>query len=221
MVRFCIYTLFLAWCVGGNVGSAQTNAPKADSGSKPTGKQPLAPTKTTSALLGDLTGKVFAITKGGDLKQARFAQVFVLSGDSATAFNTIMLSNAEVVSQFTKLRDEREANEVLSASPSAAYIQARIAQADSAMKALCNSILSTPHNKALDLAKAHPDQVVTSETDEAGFFKIGGPRPGAYTVLVVGRAGANDGFWVGNVALEAGKDSALKMRSPALACLNL
>jgi hypothetical protein len=131
-----------------------------------------------------------------------------------------MLSNAEVVSQFTRYRDEREANEVLSDGPSV-YVRLLTAQADSAMKALCNSIVSTPQHTALDLSKAHPDQVVTSETDEEGFFKIGGLKPAAYTVLVVGRAGANDGFWVENVALEAGKDSALKMRSPALACVNL
>jgi hypothetical protein len=210
MVR-AAFSLFLALCAGSNVGSAQASAPKTDSPSKPPEKQPAAPTKTTPALLAGLTGKVFAITKGGDLKQARFAQVFALSGDSAAAFNAYMQTIAKAVSQFTKLRDGREADDVTSAG----------SQVDSLTKALCTSIVSGPKDKALDLAKANPDQVVTSETDEEGFFKIGGLKPGTYTVLVVGRAGANDGFWVENAVLESGKDDALKMRSPALACLNL
>lgn len=210
MARF-LFTLFLALSAGSNVGSAQSGPPKADSPSKPAEKQPTAPTKTRPPLPAGLTGKVFAITKGGDLKQARFAQVFGLSGDSATAFNAYMQTIAMAVSQFTKLRDGRETDDVISAG----------AQVDSLIRALCTSIVGGPKDKALDLAKANPDQVVVSETDEEGFFKIGALKPGAYTVLVVGRACANDGFWVENVALEAGKDSVLKMRSPALACLNL
>ncbi len=212
-----IYTVYFAV---GVIGAGQTSVPqpKSDTASR----ESSAPAKCSPECKpapATLSGKVFAITKGGDLKQARFAQVFVMSGDSATEFNAAMLPNDEVVSEFKKVRDQRETNPLL-ANPSDAYVAYRMANVDSTLKVLCNSIINTPKDTVLKLVKVHPDQVVTLETDEEGFFKTDGLKPGAYTVLVVGRAGANDGFWVENVALEAGKDGALKMRTPVMVCLN-
>lgn len=183
--------LFTPLTIQSNVGPALP-APQRQQGETSPGKP--------SAIL---SGKAFLITDGGDLMLARFAHLFVLSGEAATQFS----KHAEFVNY-------QESIDFLQAiGPNSGIEQAML-------RLQCVENLMKHFEMAGDLKKAYPSSVVISETDDEGAFKVNGLRPDTYTVLVFGRAGANAALWMDQVSLENGKDDPLKMRSMKLSCFD-
>lgn len=217
-----IFALLLALTgsIGGlTMGVGQTNAPKAktETGArKPSlpAKRPPDSPKSTPPRSALLTGKAFAITKGGDLKPARLASVFVLSGDAALQFKDSMASiQSKAAEAESRLRQPLDSD----GTPLPGFdVFLHLRRKDICLESYINTLRSV-----IDLAKQNPDSAVTSDTDEEGLFRVTGLKPGMYTVIVVGRAGANFSVWTRDVSLEAGKEQALKLHSPSIACFDL
>ena len=168
-------------------------------------RKTLAPTAAT------LTGKVFAITKGGDLKPARMATLFVLSGDVAAQFKSKMLSEISKAAEAEEAAS-RLVDPVLRTDVEVLELLEGIKRMD------CEKAFRNTLEDGINLAKRNADSVFILETDEEGLFKVAGLKPGSYTVVIIGRAGANDGVWVEDVTLEAGQETPIKMHALRMAC---
>src|SRR5262249_42215513 len=142
-----------------------------------------------------LTGKVFAITNAGDLKQARFASLYLLRGDSAAEFNSTMRGiQAKLAAADARAKELRNRKDLTIDESSLRGLH-DIACADSLVEIA---------RKTLDLLK-RDDAMVSSKTDEEGVFNVNELKPGAYTIIVDGRAGTNNAVWVEDTVLELGK----------------
>jgi len=164
-----------------------------------------------------LTGKVFAITKGGDVKPALLAHVYLfLSGATSGAiFNESLIANLK-------------AHDVYEAKLKAVIDDPRLAD-DASYKAMVADLLKTSCRELLrDVDKEISDDqkldpklfgpAYTAETDETGSFEIARIKPGDYQVVVRGQAGSNDVLWVEKVTIVAGATKTLKLSSVAKAC---
>ena len=165
---------------------------------------PLTNAMTTSGPTTTLTGKVFLLTRGGDLMLARFARLFVLSGEAANQFanNTTLFVDSEKPIEYLRALG---INNALS---------------EETFRLECVQTLMNHLKMALNLQQTSPNSVVASETDEEGTFKVKGLHPDSYTVLVFGRGGANAALWMEQVTLETGKDDSLKMHSTKIGCFD-
>jgi hypothetical protein len=160
-----------------------------------------------------LTGKVFLITGGGDIREARFASLFVLSGDVVAQFRATLLQTQEWLTEQNSDMEKKFTD-----------------RSDIAREELihCHIGLLGINRELTDLAKrdllnmatlpAKDPEMVLSETDEQGIFKVTGLKPGGYTIAVSGSAGTNFALWIEDVSLESGKDTSVKMHSPSMAC---
>jgi hypothetical protein len=174
-----------------------------------------------SAPSGILSGRVFLITAGGDLKPARLATIILLySGrtpDQAEAEpNTAGMKFAEelVQAQTTQLKAE-----------SAERNRTRPAEDEERFeKRMCRTALQVHSQAALTTlnwlgTEGNKAQVVSADADEEGNFKIVAP-PGNYILLAHGRAGFNDAAWWTSVGVRSGEVTTLKLAHPAKACLD-
>jgi hypothetical protein len=65
-------------------------------------------------------------------------------------------------------------------------------------------------------------QILFTDADENGLFKVTVPHPGIYTILADGRAGFNDAFWeLNNVIVGPGITKTVKLSRPEESCLPL
>ena len=192
------------------------------------------PTKTAAPTRGTLSGRVFAITQGGDLKPARMADVYILFSSGVTrdgkavdvgetadlvfmaADHEARVLNNEKLEAYNKAQ-EQQYNEQLAAS---SYWSE---------KGMCMRDLATFHPamlKAMDWAEAHSkqSQIVKTQSDEDGNFSASLP-PGKYSVYVRGRAGFNEGLWdLGDelyVDIHPGTHTEIKLSSPHTSCLDV
>jgi hypothetical protein len=185
---------------------------------------------------GSISGRVLAVTNAGDLKPARFATVYLISGKGN--------------------RDHKSAT--------LAYLQRSIELMQPGAPTCYSAILNA--TKSISAAvqwgeeNNFPSAVQMTKTDEEGNFRLSGIRldsatgnsvesmnlrthaksiawEWAYKVVVLGRAGANDAYWEASVQfnevrgrfywrveaedLASGKDILMKMPAPREACLNL
>jgi len=173
--------------------------------------------KSPPAKAGVVSGSVFLITKGGDLKPARMADVYLLyvyrSAKAASAGQDYMGSAAHAwVENHIKASEEYRTE----------LAQDGVNWSDSLQ---CRKHLLT-YTVALSATLAWADesqkiwQILTTEADENGVFKIAVSHPGKYTVLASGHAGLNDAFWrVDDVVVNPGATTTVKLSSPAEACL--
>jgi uncharacterized protein YfaS (alpha-2-macroglobulin family) len=151
--------------------------------------------KSPPLTTGSLTGKVFLITQAGDLKQARFAKVYVLSNAQATAFKDTVIAVPPNPEQ-AAIEDHPQ-NEVEKVFTKYNCLQRRW----------------TPVLKAID------GSTKGAETDEEGSFKLR-LKPGSYTIVVSGTGGQNLAIWADDVTVKAGQTSSMKLHEPVVACLN-
>jgi len=167
-----------------------------------------------------VSGSVFVITKGGDLKPARMADVYLLY-----LYRSVKVANANPADADSAGRAWLDNhNKIMEEYLKVAGSAEEMAWSD---KLACLKHLQTYHDalsQTRDWASAkHKDwQVLTNEADENGTFKIAVPHPGIYTILASGRAGFNDAFWEGQtegVIVNAGASTAVKLSSPAESCL--
>jgi hypothetical protein len=156
---------------------------------------------------GILTGRVFAITKGGDLKPARIATVHILFYGGADTAGTVYVQ--ETMKATDAFSAELQKN------------RGDWSERYACLKEL--GIYSSTMLKVMEWSESKQiyDQVVNLQTDEEGFFSITLP-PGIYIVTARGRAGANQAVWdtslSGDVTLKPGSHLDVKLSSPSKSC---
>ncbi len=208
--RVALAFLLLAALVAAFGGLAQTPAPLQNVTAQ---KQDSEPASST------VTGRAFAITKGGDLKPARLAKIYLIYHHSAkdsqalqegtlkTAGTVFDESNAkrsqlEIVAERSmskfETRDFREA-----------YMLAVYLRMDDAIKA------------AVKWASENAEgQVRTTKADEEGNFEALTSLPGRHLLLIVGRAGLNEAIWMEELNVEPGRTYKLKLSEPKASYLS-
>jgi hypothetical protein len=165
-----------------------------------------------------ISGKVFAITKGGDLKPARLASVYLIYHHSETdsqAFANGQLTTAGTV--FDKWRcpplivnkGKKTESTVTFCNPSYALMVA--AYWASGQPAQNSPLCCFKEGMAPVQGKNAPEQIQEATADEEGVFTITTNVPGHYLLVVEGRAGMNQAIWLENVNVELGKQYMLKM----------
>jgi hypothetical protein len=210
---------------------------------------------SAQATRGSISGRVFAITKSGDIKPARFAKVYLISGavnkshDSAvTAY--IHRQGELATDRIAKLQQKLDSGDAASLPTEAVNCDTDLLNVTESVEA---AMKWGEENRRYSA-------VQSSQTDENGDFHISGirldpstgnsvqavnPATGTksvawewlYTVVVLGRAGANDAYWEANVQfnevnghmywrveaedLSRGQDASIKLPSPKTACLRL
>ncbi len=168
-----------------------------------------------AALGGALSGRIFAVTRGGDLKPAILADVYLFFevsihadgtvidvGGSDTAGDTYMKKvNEGMEAELEKMKQEDWSDHIRCLNDLLVY-------QDAIVKTLQS------------VSEKEQWQVVTGQTDEDGYFKLSVPRQGSYYLVVKGQAGANDAEWEQEgVRVFTGKVTELKLGSPKQACL--
>jgi TPR repeat protein len=156
---------------------------------------------------GAITGKIFLITRGGDLKPARLAMVALLDAhaggyggrDSAAVFYW----NARIENMKALHRQLVDPDDNISCQAS--------------LLVFYNSLKSALEWNEKEKRK----QIKIGDADEDGAFRFSGILPGNYLILAQGNAGANKAYWEEEVIAESGKEVAIKLPSPAKACLDI
>lgn len=216
------------------VGEAEINA---GVGITPPADNPVVP--------GVVSGRIFLITQGGDLKPARMAHVYLLWCFSSLEFAQeqerkgihedsadlvfIRAFNEAVEKDSTKRESVRRLNEAAEKMGNVLGKQDRpwrkssesiictldLIEFDTAIRTLTNWRISNGKT-----------QVLAGDADEDGYFKITGVPPGVYDLVARGRAGFNDAAWsvglsfdsTGKIIVPSGKELVLKLSSPVKAC---
>ena len=164
---------------------------------------------------GAMSGRIFLITKAGDIKPARFAKIFLFeikATDSAGQTWSIEFQK----SSEDYIEELRE--------PPAVYAEKsdyRDALALSSGSLECMLSLSLTYGHATLAALNWPDQSFVGQADEDGVFKIAHIPLGIYRVVAEGRAGLNEARWVDSVSITQDKEPVkLKLASPERSCLD-
>ncbi|HZB88918.1 MAG TPA: hypothetical protein VE291_09700 [Terracidiphilus sp.] len=205
----------------------------------PSKKVSSAPVKTTSKPSlkpATVSGFVFALTKGGDVKPARMANVYMLYSRPAQE------SAAQIVakSPSTTFAADVFRKESLDGEQRGNDWEKDKTYSDSLR---CHKTLNEASRgailKTLNWGKDHISQFVIGDTDEEGRFELTLPpdyedatfepsphgstafAPGIYLVVVIGSAGYNDALWEDEVTVIPGQVVKVKMSEPAMACLKM
>jgi hypothetical protein len=171
--------------------------------------------------LGSISGRVFAVTKAGDLKPARFAHVYVF-GDLP---NPLHESAQTVFLQGTIDGENRLARWIKATDN---YSEAVVCQ-----KGLL--IVDESLDKVAQWVEQNKmySQLKGTDADEEGKFRVSGVASGTYTVVIRGRAGINDAYWQADVFVgldgkvtefaggAATQVAEVKLGSPKEACLSI
>ena len=170
------------------------------------------------ALLGGkLSGRIFAVTEGGELKPAIMANVYLFfevsihpngqvnDVDSDHSAGNLFLENTnkEMETELREMQQNGLTEGIQCRGDLLAY-----------QKAIAATLTDVPNSKQW--------QIVTGQTDENGYFELSIPREGSWMLVAHGQAGANDAIWEQEgVRIFAGKATELKVGSPEKSCLNL
>jgi hypothetical protein len=194
---------------------AASGSPRPQVGQQsPTAKQKVAAPST-----GELSGFVFLITKGGDIKPARLASVTLLyyaerqlapddKGPLLTAGREYLINRShEITKEYLMLKQESDTGNFKSEE---AHCPASLLGYVGALK---STVEWAVENKKMS-------QILTVDADEEGRFKALRVPVGLYTVTVYGRAGVNQAFWEqDNVQVTADNVTSMKMTTPKKACV--
>lgn len=159
---------------------------------------------------GVLAGRIFLITKGGDLKPARMARLYLLWNRGPGTAAITAAGGGDTPGLFY-LKKYLEETQKAKDSGTSAYCLSGLVSADKAM-------VST-----LNWAQAHKltAYVVAPEVDEEGRFTARNIRPGIYEIIARGRAGTNDAYWLGETNVKAGERTKIKLDSVEVACVDV
>ena len=153
---------------------------------------------------GVVSGRVFAITGGGDMKPARLARVYLF---------------------YAGRNDEEAKTSVgmtwLNENVAAVEAQVKLVEAE---RETCAADMLTYDKAILATLKWGEDQkkanqILTADADEEGNFKITSVTPGFYVLLARGRSGFSEGIWSQTIKVESGREAIVKLASPEKACL--
>jgi hypothetical protein len=156
-----------------------------------------------------VTGRVFAITKGGDLKPARSAQVYLFFQRGPEISSIIATAGTTPgVHYLQKELDALEEN----------HKSGKDVSCKSGLIAIDKAILDT-----FEWAKQHQltDLIRFVDTDEEGYFTISRVRPGIYELVVRGQAGINDASWLQEIEVKPGEKLTAKVSSVESSCSTL
>lgn len=178
-----------------------------------------ASTKTAAPSRGTLSGRVFAITQGGDLKPARMADVYILFLSGVARDGKVVDVGETAYLVFGSAHNDLQEQ----------YLKEFEANPQWSEKMACIKDLATFRPaiiKAMEWAEAKnkQSQIVKTQSDEDGNFSASLP-PGKYSVYVRGRAGFNEGLWdLGDelyVDIHPGTHTEIKLSSPHTSCLDV
>ncbi len=176
------------------------------------------PTQNAVSGRGSLSGRVFAVTEGGDLKPARMADVYILYQSGVTRDGKAV--DVGEAADLVFMEAHNHAQEL--------FIGEMGKNPQWTEKEECMKDLATfrpSMSQALDWAQEHKkqNQIVTTQTDEDGNYSASLPV-GKYSVYVRGRAGFNESLWdtgIYNVTIQPGAHVVLKLSSPEKSCLDI
>jgi hypothetical protein len=158
---------------------------------------------------GAVSGSIFLITKAGDLKPARMAQVYLFfhpKDDDDSAGSTWVRTVNAAMRVYT---DESATAEGMGWS-----------DAERCRKHLRVSYDALSATSKWIAANHMEQQVVKVDADENGTFEASVSRPGRYVIVAFGHAGMNDAFWWDkDVIVSPAATTKVKFSSPAEACL--
>jgi hypothetical protein len=171
---------------------------------------------------GSVTGRVFAITKGGDLKPGRLARVYLLfaveavngkvgGSDEKTAGNIFLEALNQGAETNLKKMQEYAKNPILSSTE----IEAMSCTDD--LQAADAAIMRT---LAWSVGQNHQSEVLSTDADEEGDFTFAKVQRGSYVGVGRGKAGINDVYWQQDVSLESGQTVEVKLHDVETACVN-
>jgi len=173
------------------------------------------PPKAAGPTTVSLSGKAFAITKGGDVKPALLAHLYLFSAKNPISRH--ILKQVALIDELDKkLRGIADNDPGYKVEPD--------------LERHCHEFLHDLDREAADDLKEklwepsaqHPtgpfSPTYTTDTDETGAFSISDIEPGDYLVVVRGQAGSNDALWIDKVTLVSGEAKTLKLSSVAQAC---
>jgi hypothetical protein len=164
---------------------------------------------------GVVSGRVFLITVGGDIKPARMASVYLMYTYRSVKFAEAHKedqdsASVEWLEQYNKVREEEMA-------ASGYYSDSK---AVSCYRSLMD--YSTAPNKTLDWVSANKKewQLIAGDADEEGNFRISVPHPGDYSLYIRGHAGFSKAVWEASpVTVSPGVETKVKLASPEVACV--
>jgi len=156
---------------------------------------------------GEITGKIFLITQGGDLKPARLAQVVllyggILGGSSDTGTASIFYYDKKI--------ENMKASHQSLVDPTSSCLAELL---------VFNSTLKSTLEWGQTTGKAK-DQIQVIDSDEEGGFHFPRVQSGEYTLVAWGHAGANSAYWEESLKVEPGQAVLAKLASPHAACLD-
>jgi len=178
---------------------------------------------------GIISGRAFAITKAGDIKPARMADVFLfymfgsVKEANQAGLNTAGLAwldnrNKETEKHTQELTDMMKRNEARSDSEN----HETWSDSQRCRKEYLVYVNATAATLDWTTDKSKWWQVVIGHANEEGTFRVTVHRSGTYVVVVHGRAGLNDAFWITDlVKVTPDMETVLKLSSPEIACLDI
>jgi hypothetical protein len=158
--------------------------------------------------LAAVSGETFLTTRGGDLQVARMANVYALGAP-------LIHKYLEVAKQMRASRDKRLQ----------AFLNRNTDSAADAETTACRFLMRENDEtiaRTISWARGSDQESLhATKTDENGFFRLGGLKPGNYLLVVRGQAGGTEAEWESRMfSLKAGETIRLKMSTPLLACVN-
>jgi hypothetical protein len=204
-VSLVIVTLLVAATISGQIG----------------GKKKIPAQKT-----GTVSGRVFLITNGGDLKPARMAKVQLFGDLEADRFVYPMYVWLQR-NQAERMNDDTERTEE--------DTERRIAKLNAGVPLDALAPLPTDQERCVEtlvaseaavkdtLERAKDEnkraQIMFTETDEEeGRFSFEGVQAGDYVLVVRGRAGVHEADWIQNFSLLPGESKTIKLSEPTHSC---
>ena len=178
--------------------------------------QEKAVTKTVTKP-GVLSGRVFAITNGGDVKPARMANIYLLY-----EYHGKTVSDKEYQGTAGGMAwSDQESRRLKDYSQ---WLKEN--GKDTSESLWCRTELLGYNKSVLEIMKWADSenkrwQVIIGQADEEGTFKISVPHPGKYRLLIRGRAGFNEAYWNTDVAVNAGVETTVKLAAPSKSCLEI
>ena len=179
-----------------------------------------AVSKPVQSKPGAISGRVFAITEGGDLKPARLAKIYLFHlhtrtaqtpTDSEEALNTAGMAWLTARADEAKKRLEETRRDVREGLDLTDSIRCRREILGEDMALLKTLEWSESAKKG--------DQILTADADEDGNFKVPTVPPGRYILVARGHAGFNEALWINDsLTVEPGTEITLKLASPKVAC---
>jgi len=204
------------------------------------GHAPVKPSASTQNQqdLGVVVGRVFAITKSGDLKPCRLCKVYlffslpivgqkVVDAKAETPGEVFLLNQLEqlkVIGDASKAEMTRS-DKMISAPRSHPLSEEEAASAARVSAELrCKSLLIGDTKAILDTferADQHNQSmpIYSADADEEGNFQLSKIKSGEYILVALGQAGMNDAFWQENVQVHLREKVTVKLSSVKTACL--